>query len=85
MSLAVRRTESVGILGRRLRRHLHSLLWSDHAFFCRGRTFLQTETHTNKHTHPHTPTLYLAIDIAVASHLALGTPQQGLVSRQKET
>lgn len=35
MSLAARRTESVGILGRRLRRLLHSLLWPDHACLCR--------------------------------------------------
>lgn len=37
-----------------------------------------THTHTHSHTH------YLASDIAVASHLALGTPQQGPTSRQKK-
>lgn len=40
MSLAASRTESVGILGRRLWRHLHSLLWSDHARLCREELYL---------------------------------------------
>lgn len=51
MSLAARRTESVGILGRRLRRHLHSLLWPDHARFCRRQAFQQTDKHTHTRAH----------------------------------
>lgn len=40
--LADRRTESVGILGRRRRRRSHSVLWTDQACLCRRRTSQQT-------------------------------------------
>lgn len=47
-------------------------------------THMQTSTQTHTFIRTHTHTLYLAGDVAVASHLALGTPQQGLTSRQKD-
>lgn len=49
MSLAASRTESVGILGRRLWRHLHSLLWSDHACLCREELYVSK--HPDRHPH----------------------------------
>lgn len=51
MSRAASRTESVGILGRTLFRHLHSLLWSGHACLCRGSTLIlaNSQTCTRRH------------------------------------
>ena len=50
-----------------------------------GEGHISTNWHTQKrtHFHVHAHRLYLAGDVAVASCLALGTPQQGLPSGQK--